>query len=70
MATGSSLLLSLIATSLVLSEIETTTGRRPILVQSPSRMSMVSREEAVGIVNASQSMVRVKGEGIERIESL
>ncbi len=31
---------------------------------------MVSRAEAVGIVNASQSMVNVNGELIECVESL
>jgi len=31
---------------------------------------MVSREEAVGKVKASQSMVRLKGECIEQLESL
>ena len=31
---------------------------------------MVSREEAVGNVKASQSMVRVKGDVIESVESI
>lgn len=42
----------------------------PALVQSSFRICMVSRAEAVGIVNASQSMVNVNGELIECVESL